>query len=380
MLPHDWFKVGKNKTKRQNYKTHGAITFQGLSTAVADRWDAIDDETREFLDTIYANELQQYEKDTKAYIEMYGKDVYEAQRTTYKKRSKDRADEDDNAPRYGDGSEMYAPHSEAGLADERAKKRPALVARAVSLNHTRSSGDTSNLGAGNLQSQSSSAMWSTDTQSAASGWPRLEHYLDTYHASTHPHSMSYSDYNAGGSQRYGQYQNHLDASLHAPQPQYYGQPWNQQYEQPAPTPMMQGYAPPPPAHHQPYDWIQPSSEQPIPPSFFQGQGQEPPSTQEYAAAAGHPPPQYNAEHPPPPPQNENPVCWVRTWQRPELEVPRIHIPQGFFKDQEPPPMHERDDTRRQNDDRGEAKANASRHHRQSSMSSWDSEFNDTLGI
>jgi hypothetical protein len=85
-MPHDWYKVGRNKTKRQCYQIHGVIEFQQLSKLVADRWNKIDAETKQFLDTIYACELIEYRKEVVAYMKKYGKEAFDAQKATYNKR------------------------------------------------------------------------------------------------------------------------------------------------------------------------------------------------------------------------------------------------------------------------------------------------------
>ena len=86
VMPPDWFKVGKNVIRRQDYQTHGVIKFEKLSKVVVERWKALDEETKNFLQTIYATELAGYRKEVAAYIEKYGQAAMDAQKATYKKR------------------------------------------------------------------------------------------------------------------------------------------------------------------------------------------------------------------------------------------------------------------------------------------------------
>jgi hypothetical protein len=85
-MPPDWFKVGKNKIKRQDYITHGVIKFGQLSKTVVERWNHLDKETKQFLQTIYATELAGYRKEVAAYKEKYGQAIMDAQEATNKKR------------------------------------------------------------------------------------------------------------------------------------------------------------------------------------------------------------------------------------------------------------------------------------------------------
>ena len=86
VMPPDWFKVGKNKIKRQDYITHGVIKFGQLSKTVVERWNHLDKETKQFLQTIYATELAGYRKEVAAYKEKYGQAIMDAQKATNEKR------------------------------------------------------------------------------------------------------------------------------------------------------------------------------------------------------------------------------------------------------------------------------------------------------
>ena len=86
VLPPNWFKVGQNKIRRQDYKTHGVISFQELSKVVADRWRILDDETKLFCEMVYSAELKVYRKDLAEYTEKYGTDALKAHKRTYKKK------------------------------------------------------------------------------------------------------------------------------------------------------------------------------------------------------------------------------------------------------------------------------------------------------
>ncbi|KAL7505759.1 hypothetical protein ACHAXN_003399, partial [Cyclotella atomus] len=67
VLPHDWYKVGRNKIDRKLYQVHGVIEFQDLSNAVAERWGKVDDEARQFVQTIYDREMVEHRKEVEEY-------------------------------------------------------------------------------------------------------------------------------------------------------------------------------------------------------------------------------------------------------------------------------------------------------------------------
>ncbi|KAL3772913.1 hypothetical protein ACHAWO_011697 [Cyclotella atomus] len=73
VLPHDWYKVRRSKTQRKFYQAHGIIEFQELSNLVADRWSKVDDETKQFVQTIHDREMVEYRKEMEEYMELYGK-------------------------------------------------------------------------------------------------------------------------------------------------------------------------------------------------------------------------------------------------------------------------------------------------------------------
>ena len=85
VLPHDWFKVGKNKIKRQFYKNHGIISFRDLSKTVAEKWKTVDDETMDFCKMVYTGELEEYQKEMEMYAQLYGEEALKAQKKTYSK-------------------------------------------------------------------------------------------------------------------------------------------------------------------------------------------------------------------------------------------------------------------------------------------------------
>jgi hypothetical protein len=88
VLPPNWYKVGMNKRKRSKYKCHGIISFKELSKAIADRWAAVDIETRQYCQMISDKEMEQYRQELVAYEAKYGREALDAQRRTYKKRPK----------------------------------------------------------------------------------------------------------------------------------------------------------------------------------------------------------------------------------------------------------------------------------------------------
>jgi hypothetical protein len=59
------------------------LSIQALSKS----WDEVDDETKLFCKTVYDRELVKYYKETKEYIELYGKAVFDSQKKVYKKRA-----------------------------------------------------------------------------------------------------------------------------------------------------------------------------------------------------------------------------------------------------------------------------------------------------
>jgi hypothetical protein len=59
-----------------------------MMKVVADSWGRVDDETRNFLQTIYDRELAKYRNDMKEYVEMYGEGALDSQKMVYKKRRK----------------------------------------------------------------------------------------------------------------------------------------------------------------------------------------------------------------------------------------------------------------------------------------------------
>ena len=85
ILPPDWFKVGRNKNKRRFHESHGVISFKDLSKAISDKWNTVDDETRQFCEMIYAAQLEEYRKETEDYANIYGEEALNAQKRTYKK-------------------------------------------------------------------------------------------------------------------------------------------------------------------------------------------------------------------------------------------------------------------------------------------------------
>ena len=51
------------------------------------RWNAADEETKQFCKTVYDKELVKYYEEKKGYIEVYGKAAFDSQKSVYKKRS-----------------------------------------------------------------------------------------------------------------------------------------------------------------------------------------------------------------------------------------------------------------------------------------------------
>ena len=82
ILPPDWFKVSKLKNKRRFRETHGI----NLSKAISDRWNTLDDETKQYCEMIYAAQLEEYRKETEEYAHTYGEEAMTAQKRTYKKK------------------------------------------------------------------------------------------------------------------------------------------------------------------------------------------------------------------------------------------------------------------------------------------------------
>ena len=101
VLPHDWFKVGKNKTKRSSHQNHGIISFEDLSATVAEKWKTVDDETREFCERVYSDELREYQKGMTEYVELHGEEAVNAQKRTYQKKKRARSDTNDSDALFG---------------------------------------------------------------------------------------------------------------------------------------------------------------------------------------------------------------------------------------------------------------------------------------
>ena len=100
-LPSDWFKVGKNRTKRREHKNHGVISFKALSKTLSDRWTAADDEVKAFCKKVAAEELKKYRKEQDEYKRKYGTDAFESQKKVYKKRSNSNAGDDESVKKRG---------------------------------------------------------------------------------------------------------------------------------------------------------------------------------------------------------------------------------------------------------------------------------------
>jgi hypothetical protein len=77
-----------NKVKRSKYQNHGVITFKALSKLVAERWENVDDETRQFCKKIADDERDRYKREVDEYVARYGREAFDAQKTTYNKSPK----------------------------------------------------------------------------------------------------------------------------------------------------------------------------------------------------------------------------------------------------------------------------------------------------
>ena len=82
VLPFNWFVVGMNRVKRSKHKVHGVISFNELTKEISNRWKSVDAETKQYCETIAADELQRYQRNMAAYEATYGQDVVNAQKRT----------------------------------------------------------------------------------------------------------------------------------------------------------------------------------------------------------------------------------------------------------------------------------------------------------
>jgi hypothetical protein len=88
VLPYNWYIFGMNKVKRSKYKNHGVISFKELNKLVSERWENVSDETRQFCKQIADDERDRYKREVNEYVARYGREAFDAQKTTYTKRQK----------------------------------------------------------------------------------------------------------------------------------------------------------------------------------------------------------------------------------------------------------------------------------------------------
>ena len=75
VLPYNWYIVGMNKVKRMKYKNHGVITFKALNKLVAERWEKVDNKTRQFRERIADDERDRYTREVDEYVLRYGREA-----------------------------------------------------------------------------------------------------------------------------------------------------------------------------------------------------------------------------------------------------------------------------------------------------------------
>jgi hypothetical protein len=92
VLPSNWYLVGMKKKKKSERQNHGVISFKSLSKTIGARWKSADEEVKTYCKKIGAEELRKYRINQASYKEKYGKDAFESQKRTYKKRSNTNSD------------------------------------------------------------------------------------------------------------------------------------------------------------------------------------------------------------------------------------------------------------------------------------------------